>query len=52
MAKVIDVSYWQKDIDYDDVKDAGVDGVIAKISEGTSIEETWWGTSPKLKAMV
>lgn len=43
MAKVIDVSFWQKDIDYDEVEAAGVDGVIAKISEGTSIEETWWG---------
>lgn len=43
MAKIIDVSFWQKDIDYDEVEAAGVDGVIVKISEGTSIEETWWG---------
>lgn len=43
MAKVIDVSYWQKDIDYGRVKQAGVRGVIVKITEGTSIEETWWG---------
>lgn len=41
--KVIDVSFWQKDIDYDLVKQVGVRGVIAKITEGTSIEETWWG---------
>lgn len=43
MAKVIDVSYWQKDIDYGLVKQAGVRGVIVKITEGQEIEETWWG---------
>ncbi|WP_432643352.1 GH25 family lysozyme [Acidaminococcus sp.] len=43
MVKVIDVSYWQKDIDYDLVKQAGVRGVIVKITEGVEIEETWWG---------
>lgn len=43
MEKVIDVSYWQKGIDYDLVKQAGIQGVIVKISEGTSFEETWWG---------
>ncbi len=43
MAKVIDVSYWQKDIDYGLVKQAGVRGVIVKITEGKEIEETWWG---------
>lgn len=40
-SKVIDVSYWQKDIDYDAVVDAGVEGVIIKISEGCTEEETW-----------
>ena len=40
-SKVIDVSYWQKDIDYDAVVDAGVEGVIIKVSEGCIIEETW-----------
>ena len=43
MAKVIDVSYWQKDIDYGLVKQAGVRGVIVKITEGQEIEETWLG---------
>lgn len=43
MEKVIDVSYWQKDIDYGLVKQAGVRGVIVKITEGQEIEETWWG---------
>lgn len=43
MAKVIDVSYWQKDIDYGLAKQAGVRGVIVKITEGQEIEETWWG---------
>lgn len=43
MAKVIDVSYWQKNIDYGLVKQAGVRGVIVKITEGKEIEETWWG---------
>ena len=43
MAKVIDVSYFQKDLNYDTAVANGVKGVIVKISEGTSIEETWWG---------
>lgn len=42
MAKVIDISYWQKDIDYDAVVAAGVKGIIAKITEGLAIEDTWW----------
>ena len=41
MAKVIDVSYWQKDLDYDAVVDAGIKGVIIKISEGEEPEDTW-----------
>lgn len=40
--KVIDVSYWQRDIDWDAVVAAGVKGVIIKISEGTTPEETYW----------
>lgn len=41
--KVIDVSYFQKDLNYDTAVATGVKGAIVKISEGTSIEETWWG---------
>ena len=40
--KVIDVSYWQRDIDWNAVVAAGVEGVIIKISDGQSLEETWW----------
>lgn len=40
-SKVIDVSYYQKDMDYDAVEAAGVQGVIIKISEGCSEEKTW-----------
>ena len=42
MRKVIDVSYWQRDIDWNAVVAAGVEGVIIKISDGQSLEETWW----------
>lgn len=42
-SKVIDVSYWQKDIDYDAVVEAGVKGVIIKIAEGCEIEDTFRG---------
>ncbi len=41
MRKVIDVSYWQKDIDYEAVVASGVTGVIIKISEGCAYEETF-----------
>lgn len=41
--KVIDVSYWQKDLNYDTAVANGVQGVIVKITEGQSIEDTWWG---------
>lgn len=34
--KVIDISGWQEGIDFKDVKDAGIEGVIIKIAEGTS----------------
>lgn len=40
-SKVIDVSYYQKDLNYDTAVANDVKGVIVKISEGTSIEETW-----------
>lgn len=43
MEKVIDVSGWQDELDYDLVKEAGVRGVIVKISEGTRYEKSWWG---------
>ena len=43
MAKVIDVSYYQRNLNYDTAIGCGVKGVIVKITEGTSIEETWWG---------
>ena len=43
MKKYIDVSYFQRDIDWNAVEEAGVKGVIIKISEGCSLEETWWG---------
>lgn len=49
MAKVIDVSYWQKDLDYDAVVDAGIKGVIIKISEGEEPEDTWWGHASAAK---
>ena len=39
--KVIDVSGWQEGIDYDAVVNAGVQGVIIKISESLSPEKTF-----------
>lgn len=42
MKKFIDVSYWQKDIDWQAIVDSGVKGVIIKISEGCTPEETFW----------
>ena len=42
MRKVIDVSGFQENLDYDAVVAAGVEGVIIKISEGMTLEETWW----------
>ena len=42
MRKVIDVSGFQEYLDYDAVLNAGVQGVIIKISEGVTLEETWW----------
>lgn len=40
--KVIDVSGWQEDLDYQESVNSGVEGVIIKISEGTTFEETYW----------
>lgn len=48
--KVIDVSFWQRDIDWDAVVAAGVKGVIIKISEGTTPEETYWTHLANAKA--
>lgn len=42
MLKVIDVSGWQQGLNYDTAVGRGVEGVIVKITEGTSIEDTWW----------
>ena len=38
--KVIDISYWQLGIDWDEVVASGVEGVIIKITEGQSIEDS------------
>lgn len=40
--KVIDISGYQEGINWDAVVAAGVEGVIIKISEGRSVENTWW----------
>ena len=40
--KVIDISGYQEGINWDAVVAAGVEGVIIKISEGCSVENTWW----------
>lgn len=51
MRKVIDVSYWQKDIDWQAVVAAGVQGVIIKICEGCTPEETFWQHLNNVKAL-
>lgn len=38
MKKVIDISGWQDEIDWNDVVNAGVTGVIIKISQGTRVD--------------
>lgn len=48
--KVIDISGWQRDIDWDAVVAAGVKGVIIKISEGQTPEETYWSHLSNAKA--
>lgn len=39
---VIDISGWQRGLDWNAVVEAGVKGVIIKISEGTTVESSWW----------
>ena len=51
MRKVIDVSYWQKDIDWQAVVAAGVQGVIIKVCEGCTPEETFWQHLNNVKAL-
>lgn len=41
-AKVIDISYWQRHLNWEAVVNDGVKGVIIKISEGTTVESSWW----------
>lgn len=41
MAKVIDISSWQKDIDWNTVMDDGIEGVILKIAEGQTKDECY-----------
>lgn len=48
--KVIDVSGWQADLNYDEVVKAGVQGVIIKISEGLSPDRTYWQHLNNVKA--
>lgn len=48
--KVIDVSYWQKDINYNAVVEAGIKGVVIKISEGLSPEDTYWSHLSQCKS--
>ena len=40
--KVIDISGWQEGISFKEIKDAKIRGVIVKISEGYTPEDTWW----------
>lgn len=40
--KVIDVSGWQQYLNWEEVLNEGVEGVIIKISEGTTVEPSWW----------
>ena len=39
MMKVIDISAWQEHIDWQAVKDAGIEGVIIKLGEGRNLDE-------------
>lgn len=43
--KVIDISAWQTDIDWQAVKNAGIEGVIIKLGEGINIDEMFLNTS-------
>ena len=40
--KVIDISAWQENIDWQAVKNAGIEGVIIKIGEGTNLDEMFF----------
>ena len=40
--KVIDISAWQEHIDWQAVKDAGIEGVIIKIGEGVNLDEMFF----------
>jgi GH25 family lysozyme M1 (1,4-beta-N-acetylmuramidase) len=51
MAKVIDISSWQSDIDWQAVQDAGVEGVILKIAEGETKDECFDTFLQQVKAI-
>ena len=51
MAKVIDISSWQENIDWQAVQDAGVEGVILKIAEGSNKDECYDGFLAKVKEL-
>lgn len=40
--KVIDISAWQENIDWKAVKNAGIEGVIIKLGEGTTLDEMFF----------
>lgn len=40
--KVIDISAWQENIDWEAVKNAGIEGVIIKLGEGTTLDEMFF----------
>lgn len=40
--KVIDISAWQENIDWEAVKNAGIEGVIIKLGEGTNLDEMFF----------
>ena len=42
MMKVIDISAWQEHIDWQAVKDVGIEGVIIKLGEGTNLDEMFF----------
>lgn len=39
MMKVIDISAWQENVDWQAVKDAGIEGVILKIGEHSHLDD-------------
>lgn len=40
--KVIDISAWQENIDWEAVKSAGIKGVIIKLGEGTNLDDMFF----------